>query len=205
MLRLFDSMTPIDRMVSPLLFAVEHGGAITPDALRARHLTIGRCPTAHAVRLVRAWHSRLPNCQSGPWQFAFAASLNGITYAVALWNNPSGRCLPGHWLELRRMACAPDAPRNTASRMLGSMVRYFEMECPERERVISYQDTAVHTGTIYRAAGWTAEHESKPRVRDRSKPRVGTSRMYRTNLNGASPDASAKIRWAKDLRAERQL
>lgn len=171
-----------------------------PTTVRARHLTIELCPSLEAVEFVAAWHSRLPRCQYGPWQYAFRAHLDGHVYAVALWNNPSARTLPSHWLELRRMACSPDAPRNTASRFLAQMVRYFEASCPEAERVISYQDTAVHTGTIYRAAGWDAAHTSKPRVRDRSKNRVGTKRAYRSNLNGVEPDASAKVRWEKTLR-----
>jgi hypothetical protein len=97
------------------------------------------------------------------------------------------------------MACAPDAPRNTASAFLGWMARYFAREHPSRERLISYQDTAVHQGTIYKAAGWTAEHESVPRVRDRTKNRAGAARLYRSNLNGAAVDASSKIRWEKPL------
>ncbi len=168
-----------------------------------KDLTFEACPKQHAVRLVKEWHSRLPFCQSGPWEFAFHGHHHGVTYVVALWNTPSARMLPGHWLELRRMASAPDAPRNTCSAFLGWMHRHFSRQHPERERLISYQDTGVHTGTIYRAAGWTPAHESKPRVRDRSGPRVGTSRLYRSNINGVEPDASAKVRWEKALKAPR--
>ena len=167
--------------------------------VRARNLCFEPCHKSYAVGLIKAWHSRLPNCQDGPWEFAFHGHIDGVTYVVALWNNPSARTLPGHWLELRRMACAPDAPRNTASAFLGWMARYFAAKHPERERMISYQDEAVHTGTIYKAAGWLAAHRSAPRVRDRSKNRAGTTRKYRQNLNGIEPDASAKIRWEKVL------
>ena len=58
-------------------------------------------------------------------------------------------------------------------------------------------------GTIYRAAGWTVGAISKPRVRDRSKPRVGTRRAYRSNLNGPASDGAGKIRWEKEVRAPR--
>lgn len=164
------------RIESPMFWA----GIILPDeGLRARHLEMEQCSKAHAVSLNKAWHSRLPNVQDGPWQYAFKMSFQGVTYAVALWNNPSARTLPGHWLELRRMACAPDAPKYTASRFLALMVKWFRKNTPEREKCISYQDTAVHQGTIYKAAGWTAEYVSEFRIRDRSKPRAGTQRMYR--------------------------
>lgn len=176
------------------------GDSSHPEAAtRARELQFSSCETQHAVQLVRLWHSRLPECQNGPWQYAFRAHKNDVTYAVALWNNPSARCLPSHWLELRRMACSPDSPKNTPSRFLAWMVRYFKHTCPEREKVISYQDLDVHTGTIYKAAGWAVEYISKPRTRDRSKARVGTRRDYRSNKNGAEPDSAGKARWSKLL------
>lgn len=164
-------------------------------ALSVRELVCDRCEIGIARRLNAAWHSRLPQTQTGPWQFGFAAHKSGIVYAVALWHNPSARGLPAHWLELRRLAVAPDAPHCTASWMLGKMRRWFQRTCPERERLISYQDCAVHTGTIYRAAGWQVAHVAKARVRDRSKPRKGTRRDYRSNLNGTEPDGAQKMRW----------
>lgn len=167
--------------------------------MKARDLVFEPCEKAEAVAFCREHHSRLPNTQAGPWQFAFRARYGDQVVAVALWNNPSARMLPGHWLELRRMACSPDAPRNTCSRMLGWMARWFKQHHPHRERMLSYQDTAVHSGCIYKAAGWTAAYISKPRIRDRSKPRVGTQRMYRSNINGVETDASAKVRWEKTL------
>ena len=167
--------------------------------LKARDLEFEQCPKDHAVQFVRAHHSRLPSTQSGPWKYAFRAHFRGYTVAVALWNNPSARTLPANWLELRRMACSPDAPRNTASRFLGWMARFLRTNEPQADRLISYQDTAVHEGTIYKAAGWKPGFVSKARQRDRSKPRAGTKRAYRSNMNGAEPDASMKIRWELKL------
>ena len=182
------------RVLRPL-FQVGDGGSIPTSALHARSLTFEQCPKPHCVALVRAWHSRLPECQDGPWTHAFRMHSNDVTFAVALWNSPSARCLPGHWRELRRMACAPDAPKNTASRFLGFMVRWFKKNEPQAERLMSYQDTAVHKGTIYKAAGWEKAWESVERVRDRSKARAGTSRAYRSNINGVDVDAVSKVRW----------
>lgn len=164
-------------------------------ASSVRDLICEPCEIETARRLNQAWHSRLPDTQTGPWQYAFAAHKNGWVYAVALWHNPSARMLPSHWLELRRLAVADDAPHCCASWMLARMRQWFRHNAANRERLISYQDKDVHTGTIYRAAGWTAAYESSPRVRDRSKPRVGTRRSYRSNLNGSPADAAGKVRW----------
>lgn len=167
---------------------------------KARQLRVDECSIDHARDLIRAWHSRLPVTQASPWKYAMRAHFDGVTYAVALWNNPSARMLPAQWLELRRMAVAPDAPHCTASRFLGEMRKHLARVEAQAEMLISYQDIAVHTGTIYRAAGWDAAYTSKPRVRDRSKPRPGGG-MYRTNINGADPDAAGKVRWQVQIGA----
>ena len=170
-----------------------------PQSIKARNLSFDVCAPSHAVALVELWHSRLPVCQSAPWQFAFHAYCNDITYAVALWNNPSARTLPSHWLELRRLAASQDSPQNTCSRFIGWMVRYFRKNHRGREHCISYQDPDAHDGTIYKASNWTMEYQANPRIRDRSKNRVGTTRKYRTNANGTEVDSVGKIRWGIDL------
>ncbi len=183
-----------DRRMMPLF----HQDIADPPA-RARDLFVIQCSTEFARGGIFAWHSRLPKTQTGPWKLAFAAHHEHTCFGVALWHNPSARMLPGQWLELRRLAVAPDAPHCTASRMLGEMKRWIARHMPDVPMLVSYQDCAVHTGTIYRAAGWYVGHTSKPRVRDRSKPRVGTRRDYRNNLNGVDPDASAKVRWQIEM------
>lgn len=162
---------------------------------RARQLETETCPVLYARTLIERWHSRLPKTQKGPWMAAYHCHFDGLTYAVALWHNPSTRSLPSSWLELRRMAVAPDAPHCTASSFLQAMARHLAIARPECERFISYQDTEVHTGTIYRAAGWEPAHTGGVRERDRTGLRVGTQRAYRTNLNGRAPDKAAKVRW----------
>lgn len=174
-----------------------HPEAQAPE--KATMLVVERCPTEFARGAIRQWHSRLPKTQVGPWKIAFAAHYQYTCFGAALWHNPSARTLPGDWLELRRLAVAPDAPHCTASRMLGQMVKWIRRNMPNVPTLLSYQDCDVHTGTIYRAAGWYPAHESKRRVRDRSKPRVGTRRDYRSNLNGVTTDSAPKIRWQLQL------
>ena len=130
---------------------------------------------------------------------AFAATYGGIVYGVALWHNPSSRMLPGDWLELRRLAIAPDAPHCSASFMLSKMAKWIKANMPEVSRLISYQDMDVHRGTIYKAAGWHVGYTSQRRIRDRSKPRRGTKRAYRSNANGAQADSAPKARWEMSL------
>ena len=168
------------------------------SVLKASNLICEPCPVETSRLLIANWHSRLPKTQRAPWMYSFAAHFDEYIYAVALWNNPSARTLPHHWIELRRMAVSPDAPHCTASWFLGAMHRWFRDNKPHHEVMISYQDEDVHLGTIYRAAGWCPTHRTKARVRDRSKLRPN-GRIYRKKVHGDAVDAAAKTRWQKEI------
>lgn len=172
------------------LFQAAGGGSTPTSALQ---LTLDTMDFADAIRLNRAWHSRLSElgvgCVKTQPYLCFGAEFDGRVYAVAIWSNPVARSLPqSEWLELRRLAISGDAPRNTASRMLGVMARLVRRLRPHVVRLISYQDTEVHTGAIYRAAGWvpvvvTAGGEWDTPTRPRPK----------------SQSAAKKVRWEKSL------
>lgn len=145
------------------LFQAGDGGSIPTSAL---HFRIERLPFKRALEYNAAWHSILPRFGTGfiddqPFP-CFAAVCGGLIYAVAIWSNPASRHLPQHtWLELRRMAVAPDAPPNAASRMLRIMRLLLRRAFPQIVRVVSYQSKSVHGGAIYRADGWRPVAECK--------------------------------------------
>jgi hypothetical protein len=162
--------------------------------IKATDLRVEECQKMEAILYIRHHHSRLPNVQRGPWKYAFAAvDPDNNIVAAALWNNPSARTLPNEWIELRRMAVGPDAPHCTASMFLQRMVK--QLRHYGHRHFISYQDIAVHTGTIYKAAGWRIEHTSEARIRQRGYS-AARGRDYRTSINGTEPDAAPKNRWA---------
>jgi hypothetical protein len=146
-------------MVAHQLFQVERDGSIPISAL-----VFEECSRSFFQKHNRIWHSRLPDIGAiNTMKICFRASCKGECYAVAAWSNPVARALPQQkWLELRRFAIADDAPANTGSKMLGWMVRELRRREPGVERLISYQDCDVHTGTIYRAAGWTPIETQTP-------------------------------------------
>ena len=134
------------------LFQEENGGASPTSPLQFR---IEPMKIERARGLNEEWHSRLPKLANYWNCFAYGAIFENRYYAVACWSDPVARLLNSRqMLELRRMAIAPDAPKNTASRMLAIMTRLIRLAYPSIKTLVSYQDTAVHTGTIYKAAGW---------------------------------------------------
>lgn len=174
------------RVVHPL-FQVEGGGSIPTSPLQ---LHIGKIDRQRFARLNEEWHSRLPNVTNCYEGICFGAEFDGKFYAVAWWSKPiaQNRFKDGHKMyELRRFAIAEDAPRNTASRMLSVMVRMLKATLPNVNRLISYQDTEVHSGTIYKAAGWKSQGEKK-----------FTSWKNRKDFNRVDQSESPKIRWELD-------
>lgn len=145
-----------DVTVAYPLFQGDWGGSTPTSTL---DLYIEKIDLRLAKRLNALWHSRLPRMGTGCVEAmgfpCFGALFGNRWYAVAIWSHPVARNLPQQtWLELRRLAIAPNAPKNTASRMLAVMVRMLRKQKPEIERLVSYQDMDVHSGCIYKAAGW---------------------------------------------------
>ena len=142
-----------DARVACPLFQAEYGGSKPTSALQ---LKVQKCGWHLFVKLTDLWHSRLP--KAGAYYtngIFFVAECNNLYYATAGWSEPIAIGLNGkHCFELRRFAIAPDAPKNTATRLLSVMIRKIKAERPDVERLVSYQDTEVHKGTIYKASGW---------------------------------------------------
>ena len=168
------------------LFQKGDGGSQPTSPLQ---FTVYEISFDRAKQLNRAWHSRLPRF-GGTCKISYGAFLNGVCYAIAMWSNPIARMLPQQtWLELRRMAVAPDAPKNTPSWFIKIMIGLIKKEFPNVEVLISYQDTAVHQGTIYKASGWVKTRISEGG--EWSRPSRWAPKVQ---------SGSVKIRWQKNLR-----
>ena len=176
------------------LFHAGGGGSSPTSALDLFFREISR---DQFVAMNRLWHSRLPKIGGSQGRVYYSAEFDNVFYAVAMWSNPVARLLPQRtWLELRRLAIADDAPANTASRFLGWMARDVTKRFPEIERLISYQDCEVHTGTIYKAAGWKQADGYKGRKRGWEAAKGGgRKRAGRTNQSVA-----VRMRWEKEMR-----
>ena len=158
----------------------------------AHHLTINKCKVQRACELNEIWHSRFPkihwsNVVRNRDYICFVAEYDDIAYASAIWSSPvaANRLKEGKTaLELRRMAIADDAPKNTASRMIGVMRKIIRKRLPHITLLLSYQDTEVHQGTIYKASGWYFASKGK-----------GTSWTNNKRKRNKEQSLSDKVRW----------
>ena len=128
-----------------------------------KHLRYEVIPAKMACEYNEEWHSRLPkihwsNVVRNTHYVCFAAVSNsGQVVAVGIWSSPvaQNRFQFGKQiLELRRLAISDMCPRNTATHMLRFMRNYVKNNFKDIALLISYQDTDVHTGTIYKADNW---------------------------------------------------
>ena len=181
------------RVVHPLFR--EEGDGSTP--ISPLQLHFARMDKRLAWKLNENWHSRLPEISNWENCDCFGATFGNQYFAVAMWSIPSARALNGRgWWELRRMAIAPDAPKNTASRMLSVMTKIIRREMPQVVRLISYQDSDVHSGTIYKASGWTVGNVGE---------RIDETKNYnnwKTRPGRKNQSTAPKVRWELSIRPE---
>lgn len=172
-----------NRLAHPL-YQTGDGGSIPTSSLDLRFSVID---LKLAKPLNRLWHSRFPEYGGGGCRICFAAEHAGIWYAIAIWSNPSSPKLPQiSWMMLKRFAIAPDRPDNTASRMMGWMIREIGRRFPEVQMLVSYSDPETHDGSIYRATGWQHDGETK---------RVGLMWHNRSREHSKNAPPRRVVRW----------
>ncbi len=87
-------------------------------------------------------------------------------------------------------------PRNSESRCLALATKIIRKQLPGIRTLISYSDPAYgHAGTIYKAAGWQCDGETK----GRKWIRYGEERG---ELRREARIVSNKIRWRKEISKE---
>jgi hypothetical protein len=120
-----------------------------------------------ASQLNTIWHSRLPeihwsNIVRNRYYVCYGISYMGIWIGCAIWSSPVNQNFDiVTTLELRRMAISELCPKNTATYMISKMIKDIDKRLPLVSKLISYQDTEVHLGTIYKASNWFIDAETK--------------------------------------------
>ena len=176
-------------MIEQDLFQSQDGGLTPTSPLQLKLVEI---KAKEASMLNKRWHRVLPEIHwscivRNTHRVCYAIIFNNEAIGVAIWSSPvaQNRFPDGKkMLELRRLALSDKCPKNTASRVISIMIKLIKNKFPEINRLISYQDCAEHTGTIYKASGWVATNKTK--LIDWT-----TSKRKRSPLQSKSD----KIRW----------
>ena len=180
--------------VAQPLFQVEGQGSIPMSPL---HLDIQEITVEEAVFLNNKWHSRLPKI-TNPYSkntICFGAVYKNCFFASAIWSDPIARYYNNTGrLELRRFAISDKAPKQTGTRMISIMTKLIKKKYSNIWLLISYQDTDVHKGIIYKASGWEKGGVNKNIVKG-----------WNTRKRNIMQSDADKIRWEKKIREKNEI
>lgn len=157
-------------------------------------ITIEETRAQVACMLNELWHSRLPaihwsNVVRNKHYVCYVLKYRQAIVGVAIWSSPVARKIESKThLELRRLALSDVCPRNTATYAIAAMIRQIRAKFEDISTLISYQDTEVHLGTIYKAGNW-----KKSLVTSGGE----WSRDSRKRVKNQT--ASPKVRWEYEL------
>ena len=116
--------------------------------------------------------------------------MDQAVVGIGIWSSPVARMLSNKiLLELRRLALSKHCPKNTATSVMARMTKKIKEKFPEIEKLISYQDTEVHLGTIYKAANWTPANTSE-----------GGEWSRKSRGRAKAQTAVPKVRWEYSLK-----
>ena len=147
-----------------------------------------------ACELNSIWHSRLPkihwsNVTRNRYYVCYGFSYMGVLIACAIWSSPVNQSFDiEKTLELRRMAISDLCPKNTATNLIARMINDIKTRFVLVDKLISYQDTEVHHGTIYKASNWFIDAETKFNSWSKSRTRQ------------ADQSTADKIRWGYKIK-----
>lgn len=146
------------------LFQTESGGAIPTSPLQISGYYLKPCKWSDLVPILEQFHYR-KGMIGGSIKICLGVYCDGRLIGGAVLGNPwhpetysDGGMF--NCIELRRLCFLDEAPKNTESWAIGKVVWWLK-KYTDYNRVLSYSDSSVgHTGTIYKAAGFSLFGES---------------------------------------------
>ena len=131
------------------------------ENLRSSSFYVQPCPLADAQSLTRAYHYSKGGSVSAIYTHGLYRRSDSMLMGIAWWTPPTKDTAmtvnPVDWrrvLNLSRLAVVPEAPRNSASFLLGKSIRLIQKDARFLS-LITYADEAQgHNGGIYRATNW---------------------------------------------------
>lgn len=94
--------------------------------------------------------------------YSYGAAFDGQVLAAISYGIPNAKNIKGLYesneqngvLEIVRLACSPECPKNTPSRLISVSIKLLKKKYPLR-LLVTYADTAQgHTGSIYKASNF---------------------------------------------------
>lgn len=184
----------VNRNIS--LFQRGNGGAMPTSPHKFR---VYECSFSDIRHIFEEYHYK-KGAMGGGISFCLGLYFNEEIIGGVVVGKPRHESKYKKSLDIRRMACIDEAPKNTESYFLSKVIWVIKKKYPEITNVISYSDlTEGHVGTIYKAANFKEIGETSPTKyvvwnEKRYHPRSLTiDRPYSYKLREAVKKGEAKV------------
>ncbi len=186
------------------------------DKLNKKDCEIQFCSFSDIRHIFEDYHYRKGH-MGGGISVCFAMLINNELVGGSVLGKPRHEKKYENCIDIRRMACLDEAPYNSESWFLGSIIKYL-VSNTEYENVLSYSDLTVgHIGTIYKATNFVEAGKTSPTnyVEWNGKTyhmrSLTIDRPYSYEMRKAVQDGTAiihkgkpKIIWLYDLKERRE-
>ena len=161
-------------------------------------------------KFIESWHYS-GNMNGVRSQFCFGLFWRNKLIGAAVFAKPA---TPGvdeaysdnkkkYLLELRRLCCIDDTPRNTESYFIGNMIRWFR-NYTDVDLILSYADLSYgHSGVIYKASNFEMMGLSAPVKKIEWKGNLYHDKSLRSKHNGRLKPFSIRLKNALDNKEAR--
>lgn len=141
-----------------LLWAIERG-SITPTIISLKDLSIAEASYEATYKFIVSNHYLGPTNRS---KYYLTLLLHGEAVAIATYGSPIRQNIGKDALELVRLCRSPYAyNKNMLSYFLSKCEKWIKKNT-DAKFLVSYADTRLHNGAVYKAANWVMVGETKP-------------------------------------------
>ena len=123
------------------------------NALDKTKCKVYECKFSDVRHIFEGYHYKKGH-MGGGISMCFAMVMNGIIVGGAVLGKPRHEKKYKNCIDIRRMACLDNSPKNSESYFLGQIIKWITIYT-DYKHVLSYSDTTQgHNGTIYKAANF---------------------------------------------------
>lgn len=187
-------------MAEQQIFLFENGGSIPISPHQIKSYGVFPCSRKEISNFIEEWHySKNMNGVISDYCFKLmdgnrliGAMVFGKLAMANVWKKYAKK--QEHLIELRRLCCIDNTPKNTESYFIGKALKLLKKNT-QIKKVLSYSDlTYGHTGVIYKASNFKLIGETKPQKVIQYQGRLYHDKTIRTTYKGKLKPFALKIK-----------
>lgn len=139
-----------------------------PQKMRVKDMIVKPCSVKEIKEFIETWHYS-KSIRGINHKYCFKLTYDGRLIGACIFGRPSTPDIwrkyaesPNEILELRRLCCIDDTPKNTESYFIGHCLRWLKKNT-NIKTIVSYADPEFgHEGVIYKASNFEYLGMTKP-------------------------------------------